>query len=130
MPDMAWSESTGEVTMRPGFVHMVARVILARIMTHPFVSVDVRRIRMPRLVAIVAVGLNCMKSALRLDRTPRRNRLMRCAAAILREGRNSNHQQSCECNLKVSHGFVLPMPASRTSDFFLTGPSPTTLLRT
>jgi hypothetical protein len=51
MPHMSAAETAGEVSVLPGMVEMIVRIILAGIVAHPLaVVVNVRSVRMPRLV--------------------------------------------------------------------------------
>ncbi len=62
--DVAATNTTGEVTMLPGMIQMVMRVVAAGIMAYPsFASIDVRSIGMSFLFAEVAVFLRWMRSA-------------------------------------------------------------------
>lgn len=54
VPSMRRTEAAREVTMLPGMIEMVVRIVGAGIMPHPMIAgIDVGHVRMARLVAVI-----------------------------------------------------------------------------
>jgi hypothetical protein len=97
--DMAGTEPAREVPMRPRMIEMVVRIITPGVMPDPLIArIDVRDVRVPGLVAIIAVFRGGASSASNRSRPMRRNvpadfTLCTLTALGLRKSRNGEDQQ-------------------------------------
>jgi hypothetical protein len=93
-------------------VHVIARIVGAGVVAHPSLAViDVRSIGMTGLIRIVAMRIGRLRCAMK-GRGPALGRLRMVAAQMLRvlmlrDRRHREGEQSCECNVKEFHRYLL-----------------------
>ena len=112
MPNMARPEPAGEVSMRPRMVQMIVRIIAPRVMTDPAIAwIDVRRIRMTRMIVEMRGGPNRTRRSMKRLRAASRRR-MRWNSAVWRPSmflspnRRRKKEQCCQCK-RYAHTFLL-----------------------
>jgi hypothetical protein len=112
--DMAGTEPAREAPMLPRMIEMVVRIITAGVMPDPLITaIDVRGVRVPGLVAIIAVlrgGAPCTSNRsrpMRRNGVPAPFTLGALTAPGLRKSRNGKDQQRHKKSNILFHAHLL-----------------------
>ena len=112
MPDMSSTKPSGEVSMFPGMIHAIVRIIAPGIVSHPLpVRMHVWRAWMPLPIVVRSIFLRGMRIFFHWRRSMPRNVLVllrrRMSVTFLRQSRNAEHQQGCQPSHNCSCCFHL-----------------------
>jgi hypothetical protein len=103
-------EATGEVTVLPGVIQVIAGIVFARVMAYPGFAIDVGSVGMSRLIAVIAIlhdGLGMFYGFGAAARDGWMAAMSRGATfRMLRKCRDSKNKQSCKSQLYGFHRFL------------------------